>query len=476
MINNGKNVFGVDYIKKNKPFFELLIIFCFFIFFATFTFSVTAAPDGYCLESNSNTRAATWIKTIDYKLYPTTDNPESMKITVEILFTTDGVALTGSAPVPDPSCNDDFRYVNAWVDWNGDYFFNSSEQVLNEKLFWYDESYQIWCITHYGTDVDEYFDILTLSREKLTGKSIQWYTYDSPYGGIGVMTVSKIIPLPENYENDTWMRINYGWLYNPQNPCDIYEITGADPYTSWEYGDAKYKQISTTPDLFINSSDISIKQKKINRKFPIHDFKDAILNVTVHNDGKTDVQNIEVLLYKTDSNQTIISSETKTINSIAAETNLTVTFEGNFDPYRFEDIWIEIDPENKIWETNESNNDAKTYTIEGYISQHNLTTTNLPRTWVEIAQKIGDELKSFLHTITDGNGFYRSWTNSEYLTQGQSTEVYAYLWYRPDVKTKYFVVNETDFGDYKLPKKIIGNYKNSSLGTIQKKIEIIPQI
>ena len=473
MKNSDKiNLFKEGIIKHKfvfgNLFFLIALIFCLLIC----SYSATAAPDGYCDEATTDMRFSTWITDVDYHLYPSNQNPESIKLTVELFFTTDGFGMVGSPIQPDPDCLDDYRYMNAWIDWNGDYAFDSSEQVFSEQLFWYDELYQLYYLNAYQQgDPVEYLDVLTLPRDQLSGKSIRWLTYDSFCGGMGFMSVTKTLPLPESYADDTWMKINYGWLYNPQYPCDCYSPTYEDPYNSWEYGDSTYKKISTTPDLCINTSDIVLKAKKT-LSFPLYDFKESLLNVTVHNNGKTEAQNVEVLLYKTDKDQTIISSETKIIPSIAAESYATITFEGNFDPYRFEDIIVEIDHENKIWEINESNNHAQTYAIKGYISQQHLTTTHLPRTRVDIQQYDGTSYKFVLCTVTDDQGFYKFWTNSKYLMPERQTYVIATLQYMPtrQLPPVIYVMNETQFGDNVLPnnpKALTSNDKLSSEFTLK---------
>jgi uncharacterized repeat protein (TIGR01451 family) len=471
MSDNGTTDVLKEKSISNKFFLETLIVLFFLIFcMAFFSFSANAAPEGYCEEEYSNFHLATWITNVDYQFYPTNKDPQSMKITVDFVFTTDGFCLEGWGCQPDPDCNEDFRYVNAWIDWNGDYNFDPTEQVLDEELFWYDEAYQDWLIATYEGDPSDIWDIIMLPQQNFTGKSIKWYAFDSFAGGIGKMTVSKIITLPDDYENDTWMRVNYGWLYNPQDPCEVLEPTDADPYLNWEWGDASYKQISTTPDLCIDSSDIYIKQKKVNPKFPLHDFKDSTLTVTVHNNGKTKVDHVEVVLCKTDGNGTIISSETKTINSILAEDHVNITFEGNFDPYRFKDIIVEIDPENKIWETNESNNEAKTHRIEGYIYQSHDSLTELPKTRVDIQQQIGSNFQLVSSTFTDDSGFYKFWTNSEYFKQESQTIVMAVLEYSPkrQLESAIIVINETLYGNNDFPNQQIGNYKTSSEWNLQK--------
>jgi hypothetical protein len=254
-------------INQRELIIRSVFTIAFLFIFASLCFqTVSAAPEGYCEEEYSDFHLATWITDVDYELFPKNNDPQSMKITVDFVFTTDGFCLEGWDCQPDPDCNDDFRYMNAWIDWNGDYEFNSSEQVLNEELFWYDEAYQDWLLNTYEGDIwdenSDIWDIIMLPRENFTGKSIKWYSFDSFAGGIGKMTVSKMIPLPDDYENDTWMRVNYGWLYNPQDPCEMLAPTGADLYLNWEWGDDSYKQISNTPDLSVTSSDISIKQKK----------------------------------------------------------------------------------------------------------------------------------------------------------------------------------------------------------------------
>ena len=469
MNETGRTIFIKDKTIKQKHTLKNIILMIFLILFlSSVSFSIKATPDGYCPETISDFHTATWVTNVDYELLPNVENPESIKITVDIFFTTEGVCVLGYSCQPDPECDEDFRYVNAWIDWDGDYNFSSSEQVLDEELFWYDENYQDWLITNYEGDPLDMLDIILLPRENFTGKSIRWFTFDSFAGGMGIMTVTKIIPMPDSYGNDTWMRVNYGWLYNPQTPCELFEPTGADPYTYWEYGDATYKQISTTPDLSINASDIIIKPKS-STAATNYDLKNAVLTVTVHNKGKTTVKNVDVLMNKQDGSSNI-ATEIKTITSIPPEDYVNISFEGNFDPYRFETISIELDPENTIWETSEKNNKATTNNIEGLIVQYNETFSVLPKTRVNIEQKSGTDFKNTLTTYTDEEGFYKVWTNTQALKEGLPTRVNAKLEYSPTRNysdTIICVINESDFGDNAYPNDYIGNNKSSTTWTLQ---------
>jgi uncharacterized repeat protein (TIGR01451 family) len=466
-----------DTIKQKHTFKNVLLMIFLILFLSSVSFSVNAAPDGYCQETISDFHVATWVTNVDYDLLPNAEDPEAIKITVDVFFTTDGFGLAGFPCQPDPECNEDFRYVNAWIDWDGDQIFDPEEQVLDEELFWYDESYQNWLINNYEGDPLDLFDIILLPRENFTGKSIRWFTFDSFAGGMGIMTVTKIIPMPDSYRNDTWMRVNYGWLYNPQTPCELFEPTGDDPYTYWEYGDATYKQISTTPDLSINASDIIIKPKS-NTAAAKYDLKNAVLTVKVHNKGKTTVKNVDVLMNKQDGSSNI-ATEIKTITSIPPENYVNISFEGNFDPYRFETISIELDPENTIWESSEKNNKATTNKIEGIIVQYNETLSVLPKTRVDIEQKSGTDFKNTWITFTDEEGFYKVWTNTQALKEGLPTRVNAKLDYSPirnHSDIMICVINESDFGDNKYPNDYIANNKSSTTWILHRDKEFIYDI
>lgn len=46
------------------------------------------------------------------------------------------------------------------------------------------------------------------------------------------MTASSIVTIPENAVSETWMRVNLGWGYDPNNPCEY----------SWTWGDVVDKK------------------------------------------------------------------------------------------------------------------------------------------------------------------------------------------------------------------------------------------
>ena len=467
-----------DIINQKNTFKNILLMIFLILFLSSVSFSIKAAPDGYCQETISDFHVATWVTNVDYDLLPNAEDPEAIKITVDIFFTTDGFGLVGSPCQPDPECDEDFRYVNAWIDWDGDYDFDPSEQVLDEELFWYDENYQDWLINTYEGDPLDIMDILLLPKENFTGKSIRWLTFDSFAGGMGIMTVAKVIPIPDNAQNNTWIRVNYGWLYDPKIPCELYEPSlnpqYSSPYDYWEYGEALYEEILIGQDLSINSSDITIMPKETMGPIQQYDdFKDSVLTIKVHNEGAATVKNVEVLMSKTYSDTTkSFYPVSKIIDEIDSGEYVNVSFEGNFDPYRIDTVTIEVDPENNIKETREKNNKATTHKIEGMLVEYSDSFHVLPKTKVIIEQKYGSNFETALFTFTDEDGIYKFWTNTNVFHKGKDTRVNARLEYSPTRQTsdiKIYVINESDWmNDLAFPAYKLGNNKSSVSWTLQK--------
>lgn len=145
---------------------------------------------GYCPSSGGSTTYE-YISGINY-----TRNPSgTMIITVEVFITNPTGCTYGN---PCPEYDNSPEYVNAWVDWDGDGVFESHEKVIDEALTSY------LGLNYYGT-----------------------------------MTTSEIVTIPNGSANTTWLRVNLGWDYDPNDPCE----------SSWTWGDVFDEQISTETEL-----------------------------------------------------------------------------------------------------------------------------------------------------------------------------------------------------------------------------------
>lgn len=112
-----------------------------------------------------------------------------MSITVEIYIANPEGCVYGESC---PSYDDSPEFINAWIDWNGNDMFEPDERVLNAAL---------------------------------TGYSGMNYK--------GTMSTSTVVNIPENAKDLTWIRVNLGWDYDPNDPCEY----------SWEWGHVGDKEI-----------------------------------------------------------------------------------------------------------------------------------------------------------------------------------------------------------------------------------------
>jgi hypothetical protein len=146
--------------------------------------SVSSAP-GYC-ESQGGSHAYEYIM----DAYYTRMTEDTISITVEIYIANPAGCVSGQ---PCPSYDGSPEYINAWIDWNGDQVFDSSERVLDVALTGY------LGINYYGT-----------------------------------MSTTTIVTVPEDAVDMTWMRVNLGWDHDPNDPCEL----------NWTWGDIVDKVVS----------------------------------------------------------------------------------------------------------------------------------------------------------------------------------------------------------------------------------------
>jgi hypothetical protein len=148
------------------------------------TAKASSAP-GYC-PSYGGSHSYEYLSSVTY-----TQNPGgTMTITVDIYIANPDGCIYGE---PCPAYDDSPEYVNVWIDWNGDKdFYDSGEKVMDVALTGY------LGINYHGT-----------------------------------MTTSGIITVPPDAVNSTWMRVNLGWGYDPNDPCTEY----------WTWGNVVDKEV-----------------------------------------------------------------------------------------------------------------------------------------------------------------------------------------------------------------------------------------
>jgi hypothetical protein len=148
--------------------------------------ALASSATGYC-PSFGGSHSFEYISDVKYKL--NFDN--TMVITIKIYIVNPGGCVSGA---PCPTYDSSPEYVNAWIDWNGDKDFDDpGEKVIDEALTGY-------------TEIN--------------------YT--------GNMSISKIITIPSDSVGSTWMRVNLGWGYDPNDPCQ----------SSWGFGDVVDKEVN----------------------------------------------------------------------------------------------------------------------------------------------------------------------------------------------------------------------------------------
>jgi len=175
----------------------------------------SSAP-GYC-PSYGGSHEYEYISSVTY-----TQNPSgTMTITVNIYIANPTGCTYGE---PCPEYDDSPEYVNVWIDWNGDKdFYDSGEKVMDVALTGY------LGINYHGT-----------------------------------MTASGIVTVPPGAVNSTWMRVNLGWGYDPDDPCTEY----------WTWGDVvdkvvqvqaveppKIEEIIITPKNPMTRHDVTFEAK-----------------------------------------------------------------------------------------------------------------------------------------------------------------------------------------------------------------------
>jgi hypothetical protein len=145
--------------------------------------AASAAP-GYCPSSGGSTQ---FERIGSAALISNGDGTMRLQVNV-IIANPEGCVPGQECPSYDPSP----EHVNAWVDWNGDKTWDPSEHVMDKDL---------------------------------TG-----------YLGInfaGTMTGISQFVIPATITETTWLRVNLGYLHDPNDPCEA----------SWTWGGVSDQQV-----------------------------------------------------------------------------------------------------------------------------------------------------------------------------------------------------------------------------------------
>jgi len=142
------------------------------------------APE-YCSSTGGST---SYENISNITITPNADGTMQMKVDV---FIANPEGCTAGTPCP--SYDNSPEYVNAWIDWNGDKVWDSSERVLDKALTGY----------------------LTIN-----------------YGGT-MSTIAQITP-PATFTETTWLRANLGWSFDPNDACT----------STWEWGNVVDQQLT----------------------------------------------------------------------------------------------------------------------------------------------------------------------------------------------------------------------------------------
>jgi uncharacterized repeat protein (TIGR02543 family) len=172
--------------------------------FATASFSTTP---GYC-GSSGGSLAYESIASVECE--PNASG--TLAITVDIYIANPTGCTYGSEC---PEYNNSPEYVNAWVDWNGDKVFGGDEKVIDAALTGYLN------INYHGT-----------------------------------MTTSGLVTIPKGSVKSTWMRVNLGWGYDPNDPCDA----------GWTWGDVFDKEVTIGTEMEIKDGLAQYKADELKEK------------------------------------------------------------------------------------------------------------------------------------------------------------------------------------------------------------------
>ena len=129
-----------------------------------------------------------------------TPNPDGTYRLVVQVFIANPTGCTVGEPCPEYDTSPE--YVNVWIDWNGDGFWDESERVMDTALTGY------FNINYWGT----------------------------------MTAFGQFTPPIDVTEDPTWLRANLGWGYDPDDPC----------MPSWAWGDVVDQQHSFKAPMIKN--------------------------------------------------------------------------------------------------------------------------------------------------------------------------------------------------------------------------------
>ncbi len=150
----------------------------------------SALAPGYC-SSIGGSHLYEYIQNVSYNR----TSESTLSITVYIYIANPTGCTYGD---PCPEYDNSPEYVNAWIDWDGDRIFEADERVLDADLTGY------LGINYHGT-----------------------------------MSTSDIVTIPQGAIQSPWMRVNLGWGFDPNDPCEY----------SWTWGDVSDQEVKLQAEI-----------------------------------------------------------------------------------------------------------------------------------------------------------------------------------------------------------------------------------
>ncbi|MCP4569646.1 MAG: hypothetical protein GY841_18870 [FCB group bacterium] len=180
----------------------------------------TKTNRAYCTSSGGSTSYES-ISSASISINP---GGTTATLTVQIYIANPTGCIAGN---PCPEYDNSPEYVNAWIDWNqDDDWYDGNERVMDAA----------------GTG---YLNI----------------NYQ------GTMTLVTQFTIPAGITGERAMRVNLGWGYDPNDPCD----------PSWAWGDVL--------DLFVNFGNLAVTRLSAQNDVPIDNVADPIWRKIINPDG-----------------------------------------------------------------------------------------------------------------------------------------------------------------------------------------------
>jgi len=219
-------------------------------------------------------------------------------------------------------------------------------------------------------------------------------------------------------------------------------------------------------DLSIESKDISISPKSWWEFWK----KPFDISAEVHNNNDIDItaEDVEVKFIKKLNGQ-VIKTETKTINEIDAGESGTIKVDWNLDFNN--DIEIIVDPDDKIDENDEDNNDAVTTKINGTIN--NSANQPLSHLLVTYQEQEGTNWNDKVYVFTNNQGKYYILNNLDSITEGAVGRINISLIHSPseDINKSVFrIIDELTWGNNHNPVSETAVSKQSNQWNMDKNV------